>query len=359
MTMSSPIPGLPDARPIPHFRGARKVPGQQARVERVRAAALSFRNDMLSGPKVRYLESFDLIRLPYASRYGLRNAFALEPVVPFLHIQNRVIIIQIDTSDGLRTVLVSPSDHERGDETPYFRRLRKAVPAVMQKLVVTRQATVLQVLARVGLLPEQIDYITYDHLHTQDVRRWLGTGNRPGLLPNARLIVQGREWDAARDLSPYQRDWYCPGGLDGVPDDKVIRIDGDVMAGCGLALIHTPGHTEGNQSIVAHTDEGLWVTSENGISVDAYEPLQSRVPGLARYASALGLEAIANGNTLENAVDQYISMVQEKTIAGPSMRDPRFPNVFPSSEMTPFVLFPGTRPSMSVGKISHGVIQRS
>lgn len=48
--------------------------------------------------------------------------------------------------------------------------------------------------------------------------------------------------------------------------------------------------------------------------------------------------------------------MQEKTIAGPSMRDPRFPNVFPSSEMTPFWLFPGTTPGFYVGKAAHGCL---
>ena len=46
---------------------------------------------------------------------------------------------------------------------------------------------------------------------------------------------------------------------------------------------------------------------------------------------------------------KYISMVQEKTVAGPAKRDPRFPNIFPSSEMTPFVLLPGTKPALYVG----------
>ena len=105
---------------------------------------------------------------------------------------------------------------------------------------------------------------------------------------------------------------------------------------------------------MVHTDEGLWVTSENGISVDAYAPQHSPVPGVAEYARNLGTEVIINGNTLENSIDQYISMVMEKTIAGPSARDPRFPNVFPSSEMTPFWLFPGTKPAFYVGKAVHG-----
>ena len=81
-----------------------------------------------------------------------------------------------------------------------------------------------QISERIGLRPEDVDYITYDHLHTQDVRRWLGTDKTPGLLPNAKLLVHWREWEWAKDLNPYQADWYCPGG-----DSRHSREQGDQL----------------------------------------------------------------------------------------------------------------------------------
>lgn len=339
---------------IRHFDDSRKAYGQQARVEDTRAAAGDFRREMLAGPKVRYYQSFDLVRVPYPTRYGLRNAFSREKWVEFMHIQNRMFIIQFDTPDGVKTLLVSPSDHERNIETPFFRRLADNNPDFLTNMIVKRQSTMPELLAQAGLRAEDVDYITYDHMHTQDVRRWLGSDENDPVLPNAKLLVHWREWESTKDLNPYQADWYCPNGIAGVPDDKVIRFDGSIMLGDGCALVHTPGHTEGNHSIVAHTGEGLWVTSENGVSVDAYAPELSTVAGVAEYAKMIGTEVIINGNTLENSIDQYISMVQEKTIAGSSKRDPRFPNIFPSSEMTPFWAFPGTRPAFYVGEARHG-----
>ena len=341
-------------QPISTFDGSRDALGQQQRVEDTRAAASQFREQMLAGPQVQYFESFDLVRVPYPTRYGLRNAFKNERWVEYLHIQNRLFVVQFQTSDGLKTMLVSPSDHERNGETPFFQRLQDSTPAWLQSLIVKRQATVPEIVQRIGLRPEDIDYITYDHLHTQDVRRWLGTDDEAAVFPNAKLLVHYREWASAADLNPYQSDWYCPRGIEGVPEDKVIAFEGDVMLGDGVALVHTPGHTEGNHSIVVHTDEGLWVISENGISVEAYAPLYSSVPGVADYAAAISTEVIINGNTLENSIDQYVSMVQEKTIAGHSRRDPRFPNMFPSSEMTPFWAFPGIKPAFYVGNARHG-----
>ncbi len=344
---------------IKHFEGTRRAAGPQDRVENIRAAAQDFRKSMLAGPKVRYYESFDLVQVPYPSYYGLRHAFRYEHVLPYLSICNRLFVCQFDTPNGVKTLLISPSDYEYNRETPFFKRLSDSNPKWMEGLILKRHSTVEQVLAKIGLKPEDVDYITYDHLHTQHVRRWLGTAETRGVLPNAKLIVHRQEWESALRLTPIQYDWYCPDGIKGIPEDRVIFVEGDVMLGDGVAMIHTPGHTEGNHSMVVHTNEGLWVTSENGVTVDAYAPKISRIAGLSAYAKANGSEVILNGNTLENSIDQYISMVQELTIAGPSARNADFPNNFPSSELTPFWLAPGVRSSHRVGHARHGALVKA
>ncbi|MFN3586677.1 MAG: hypothetical protein ACK4UT_04160, partial [Moraxellaceae bacterium] len=55
---------------ITDFDGSRRALGQMARVEDTRAAAEAFRRRMLAGPKAKYYESFDLVRVPYPTRYG-------------------------------------------------------------------------------------------------------------------------------------------------------------------------------------------------------------------------------------------------------------------------------------------------
>mgnify|MGYP000219590547 CR=1 FL=1 len=148
--------------------------------------------------------------------------------------------------------------------------------------------------------------------------------------------------------------WYCPHGIDGIDPSKVILLDGDVKLGESAAILHTPGHTEGNHSFVAHTDEGLFVTSENGVGPDSYAPLRSRIPGMASYAKNTGMEVILNGNTLEGGLDQYISMVQEKEVAGMSTRNPDFPNMACSSELAAYWAFPGAKPTFGFGDLSFG-----
>jgi len=353
----------PPLTAIDDFKGARDAASPLDRLAEVRKRAEAFRESMLDQAPVRFFRSFKLVRVPYPTKYAFLNAFSLP--TPFLHIVNRMFVVQFDTSEGVKTLLVSPSDLDGNQATPFFARIAESLPKPLRgkgtDILAPIHATVEECLSQIGLSPADVDYITYDHLHTQDLRKWLGTATRPGYFPNAKLLVIRQEWESARGLLPTQADWYCPGGLDGVPMDRVELLDGDTMLGESVAIIHTPGHTEGNHSIVVHTggsEDALWVTSENGVGPDSYAPLNSRIPGLAKHARTIGAEVILNGNTLEGSVDQYISMVCEKTIAGPSQRHSDFPNVLCSSEFESYWLFPGATPTFNVGDIRFGQLAR-
>lgn len=352
------MPAASVIRPLRHFEGTRLAARPLDRVENVRDAAQDFRREMLAGPKVRYYQSFELVRVPYPSKFGYLNAWS--GVSPFLHLCNRLFVIQFDSAEGLKTLLVSPSDWENQRDTPFFARLTASMGPfanVGENLTFRKTATVTEVLARIGLDPADVDYLTYDHLHTQNLRRWLGADGAAPIFPNAKLLIMREEWESTQSLIPWQNQWYCPNGIAGIPMSRVELLDHDVMLGSGVALIRTKGHTEGNHSIVAHTDEGLLVTSENGISLDAYAPLHSKVPGVRAFAEATGAEIVINGNTQEYAIDQYISMVQEKTIAGPWAKDERFPNMAPSSESAGHWLFPKTAPTVVRGELQFGTLQ--
>ncbi len=343
-------------RPTTHFQGTRDSLRPLERVETVRAAAEDFRKNMLVGPKVKFYKTFELIRVPYPAKFGYLNAISLP--TPYIHICNKLFVIQFNSDDGLKTLLVSPSDWEHQYDTPYFKHMLEdtgmfAKP--VEKLIVRIKNTVLGALAQLGLDPKDVDYITYDHLHTQNVTRWLGGAGEAAIFPNAKLLVMREEWEGAQSLLPWQNQWYCPGGINGVIDDRIELLDGDVFLGDGsVALMRTKGHTEGNHSIVAHTDQGLLVTSENGVSMDAYAPEHSTIRGLAHYAKITQAEVVLNGNTLEVGNDQYISMIQEKTVAGRYPKDERFFNMALSSESAGYSLFPGTAPTIRMGNLEFG-----
>ena len=80
--------------------------------------------------------------------------------------------------------------------------------------------------------------------------------------------------------------------------------------------------------------------AKNGIGPDSYAPHLSEIPGLRRYVSETGMEVVLNGNTLEGGLDQYVSMVLEKTLAGLSPQHTGFYNVVSSSELRAYWGFP-------------------
>ncbi len=350
---------------IDDFDEVRQSPLPQERLKAARKKAEAFRERFMDEPCVAYYQSADMVRVPYPTWYAYSGVYTQSTYkFPYLHILNRIFIIQYyDFLGELKTLLFSPSDIDADRETPFFKRLTDKMPkwSALENLVAPITRDVTQALAEIGLTPADIDYISYDHLHTQDVRQWLGSTTadqeREAYFPNAKLIVHEKEWQSVQGLLPVQAEWYCPNGIEGVDLDKVITFTSSLHLGKGLALIHTPGHTEGNHSLVARVPDGIRVTSENGVGADAYAPMNSKVDAIRRYAEKTGMEVILNGNTLEDSTDQYISMVIEKTIAGPS-KNPDFPNCASSSEATPYWLIPGNKVSHLIGEAKFGSLKK-
>lgn len=330
-------------------------------------AAPDLKRDIVASGRPTGVTTCDLITLPYPVDFGLWRA-ARSPS-PFLWIMNRMLVVQWDDPDGrTRTLLWEATDHERGEYTPYFARLEERSP-LPRSLLSPAHGTVLGHLRALGIDPADVDYVAFDHLHVQDVRRLIGT-TRPApdlgspdapiepWLPNAVLISQRREWETIRHLHPLQVPWYQPETYQDLPTDRLALIDGDVLLGPGVALVATPGHTAGNMSLVLHTDDGVWVSSENGIAAEAWAPGASRIPGVRRWCAEWGQEVVMNANTLEFAAWQYDSMVVERLLADP-LEDAPFPRCFPSSELTPHRLAPLVRPTHVHGRIEHGTVRGS
>jgi glyoxylase-like metal-dependent hydrolase (beta-lactamase superfamily II) len=334
-------------RPLDALAAAWRVTPAGARLEAVRRAALALKETLHAGAQVKSVRTYDLITLPYPTRYGLGDA--ARSILPFLMITNRMQLVTVATSEGVKRVLVNPSDHERDQETPFFKRLAAGSPKWAQRLIAKRHSTVPERLAEAGVRGEQIDYVTFDHLHTQDLRRVLGEW-----CPRARLIVQREELDIFERLHPLQSDWYIAEAIAGIARERFVVLDGDVLVGDGLALVRTPGHTFGNHSIVLMTDRGVWTISENGVSCDNWSPEKSAIGGLAGHARSRGVEVILNANTRESSLEQYTSMILEKTLADPCPDGSGFAQHFPSSELTASALLPGLTATYLHRSITHG-----
>ncbi|MFB8003344.1 hypothetical protein [Nocardia sp. NPDC056000] len=363
LAIPRPATTAPFAR-IDTFDKALTAPGGFGpRLRASRTAALDFRREFAATGTPDSVRTHDLISLPYPTGYGLFRA-AISPT-PFLTIVNRMLIVRWTDTDGTRrTLLFEPSDHELDSYTPYFAELQRYTPGPLRNLFVHEYTDVLSACRTAGIDPAEVDYLAFDHLHTQDVRRWLGTTrpqadispNAPvaAAFPNATLLAQRDELEAMADLHPFQRPWYQPATFVDVPPEKITPLDGSVLLGPGVALLATPGHAMGNQSLVLNTDTGIWAISENAIAAECLTPEHSRIPGVSRSARSWGHEVILNANTIETTYEQYNSLVIEKTIADVSQRDSRFRQFFPSSELTGARLNPGTTPTFTHRAIGHG-----
>jgi hypothetical protein len=348
--------------PITTFDGLRQVPGGHgARLEWVRARAKAFRAEFTSTGTPASVTTCDLVTLPYPTRFGLFRAS--RAVAPFLAITNRMLVIRWQDGDGRRRVLLfEPSDVELGRSTPYFAALARRTPAALSSLLVTEHGTVLGHLARLGIAPEEVDYLMFDHLHTQDLRRWVGTTTpQPDLggavveplLPNAKVVVQRDELLAMTCLHPIQRPWYQPEAFRAVRTGAFLAVDGALLLGPGVAVLATPGHVHGNQTLALNTSTGVWASSENAIAAECLTPEHSRMPGIARWTRTWQQEVVLNANTIETTAEQYNSLVLEKTLVDRSQADPRFLQFFPSSELTAAWTNPGTKPTFSHHAIHH------
>ena len=353
--MTSAIP--PDLVRYPELDAAWSIHGSGARLDAVRRAGRKLRERLLGRGTAQCVRTIDVATFPYPTRYGLQ-AVASSPA-PYLFMRNRMHLVQVAVDGRTKTILVNPTDSQRSAAAPYFARLEQRYGSLTRRLLSTFHSTIESALQTWGVSPDAIDYVTFDHLHTQDVRGLLAPG--PGgraFLPNARLLVQQGELDTLGSIHPLQVEWYIPECLAGVPADRIVALDGDYAIGGGFAVVRTPGHTRGNHSIVVVTDRGAWTISENGICVDAYVPGISRIRGVARHARDHGVEVILNANTRENSLDQYTSMVLEKTLADPVPDRPELPQHFSSSELVGHVLAPGLAPTYSHGAITYGEIAK-
>jgi len=336
-----------------------RVPTPGARLSALRTAAARAREALLNTGPVRAVQTHKLQAFPYPSLYAFSGG-AMSPA-PFVVMTNRMQVIQFDEDGALKTLLFNPSDIERDRAATFYANLQKTMGAAqrpLEKLMLPAHGTVPARLEQLGIRPADVDYVAFDHLHVQDLRRWLG-GGEPAFFPKAKLLVTRAEWEATRDLHPMNAAWYVPNGCDGIAADRVVFLEGSVLLGPGVAILSTPGHTLGNMSLAVVTPSGPFVVSENGVATESYTPLLSRIPGVRAYCERMGYEVILNGNTREGSLDQYSSMIVEKIVAGPAREDPAYVAFCPSSELTASLMAPGLSPTFSFVPPDHGTFFRS
>ncbi|KAA0019451.1 hypothetical protein [Antrihabitans cavernicola] len=352
-------------RPIPEFDGVHSVWPRGDRLQAVRDAAAKYRERFVSQGEVSAIKTFDIVAAPYPSRFAFQGYNV--SINPFITIINRMFVIQFEGFDGKpKTLVWEPTVPAGSAESPFYHKLDEFSKKLKaDKLFVKYLNDPDKVLQQLGLTNDDVDYISFDHLHVQDVRMIVGsdrviegeTEPRKPLFPNAKLLVHRKELGTFESMHPMQWAWYVENGMDGVPADRLEVFDGDVELGVGVSLLWTPGHTDGNHSLVVNTPDDVWVSSENGMAPDSWQPELSKIPGVRAQAEFYGREVVLNSNTLEDSLDQYDSMVKEKTLASPSPRDPKWLQIIPSSECASHKRQWPVIPTFSHGGLDYGTIR--
>jgi len=350
---------LPWVRKIHDLDGARAGTTSGPRLRAVREAAERLGDSLRSGPRAESVRTLPLTTLLYPTKYAFSGA-ALSPA-PYVNMVHRCLFVQVVAEGEVKNILFNPTDFVASRETPFFKKLiDRYGEFVSYKLLARSFGPVEKQLAELGILPEDIDVIAFDHFHTQDLRPLLGT--RAGVaarFPNACLLAPRREWDDWDDVHPFQAAWFIADGKKDVPAERVVLTDDDLALGDGCLLLRTPGHTSGNQTLFVHAEQGVFGCSENGTAADNWSPSASRIAGLRGFASHQMLDVVLNANTPEMGVEQYTSMVLERSLVDRVAEAPSFVQMFPSSEVTPSFLAPGIRPTLIFGERTSGTIDKT
>lgn len=125
--------------------------------------------------------------------------------------------------------------------------------------------TIVDALREIEVEPEEIDLVVTTHLHFDHAGGLTTFGDTdPGsssaeaglVFPNARVVVQAREWsDAVANRSTMTRT-YLASHLDPIAD-VVDTVDGEAELLPGLRVEPVPGHTPGQQCIFIDTEDGV------------------------------------------------------------------------------------------------------
>lgn len=115
-----------------------------------------------------------------------------------------------------------------------------------------------------NLTPEDINLVLLTHLHADHaggVIKLDKDGKKLPRFPNARYVVQLREWEEAMHPDERTSATYFTSSLKILEQEKLLElVDGEDEAAAGIRLISTGGHTPGHQAVLIKDgdDKILW-----------------------------------------------------------------------------------------------------
>jgi hypothetical protein len=345
---------LPWLRRIHDLDDARAIAGVAARQRSVERAGRVLGDALREQSTVVSVRTLPTSVAPYPVRFAFNGTVPTLAPGALLLMQNRSLLVQVRTDEGIKNVLFNPTDGPANQATPFYERIASRTPRFVLERIAPKPNRCAVQLAELGLTCADIDVIAFDHFHTQDLRPLLGTSDVAARFPNAFLLAPEIEWEDWDDLPMLQRAWFVPRGKEGVSSDRLVLTNSDLRLGEGALLLRTPGHTSGNQTLFVHAESGVFGCSENGTCADNWAPHHSRLPGMRRAVKLLDVEVVLNANTPELCAEQYTSMLLERALVDRVQDKPEFYQMFPSSEVLRSAIAPHVRPTHHFGALKSG-----
>jgi len=118
---------------------------------------------------------------------------------------------------------------------------------------VERDTSLIESLGKLGVQPEDIDFVINTHLHFDHCggNTIEQDGHYIPTFPHAQYVIQRQEWHDAtntneRTKASYVRENFLPVEASG----QLLLVDGDNELLPGISVVVTNGHTRGHQSVI-------------------------------------------------------------------------------------------------------------
>lgn len=174
------------------------------------------------------------------------NRMPLQSNSLLLESAGRLVLVEVGIGDKM-----SPKEH-----LMYAQEMQSSGPGVGEP------RSIHHALHEVNVRPEDISIVIVTHLHFDHaggVTR-LGPSRDPEkpvlTFPNATIVAQRREWEDAIAGKSTMNKTYLPNHLNPEVRERLELVEGEAEILPGLRVIPVPGHTWGQQIIVAQAAKG-------------------------------------------------------------------------------------------------------
>ena len=352
-------PRLPWIRKLHDLDVARASMGTGIRQGAVERAGRALGDLLREGPKVVSVRTLPTTDAPYPIRFAFNGTVPALAPGALLMIQNRSLLVQVRTADGLKNVLFNPTDGPANRATPFYQRLVGSVPGVpsagpssLRRIAAPSDS------AELGLSCADIDVIAFDHFHTQDLRPLLGSDGLAARFPNALLLAPRVEWDDWDHLPMIQRALVRPRRQEGRTRQSRRPHPGRLVARRRRAPARARPVTLRATRRCSFMPMAACSAAPRTGPAPTTGPRTARdCRGMRSAAKLLDLEVVLNANTPELSAEQYTSMLLERAMVDRVKDDNGFYQMFPSSEVTHSLIAPHVKPTYRFGKVESGSVE--